>query len=256
MTPNLNEIMTSFWKEHEYDNFSTSQIALFFFLLNRVQSRNWVMPVKCSTSYASQMLNISQQSVITSREALQRRGLLKFSKGVGKAEVPLYTLVLDSKEWMEDLSDNLNENFNSELKGKPNKMQNENNKAIFNEKDNDKLKNNKRHGLKDNEATNLNSKINIENAVNINSDITESSILSIEELESKLTDDSKWQSQLISQIRNPELTLEDVKEYLAQFFQYIRRQGTDKRDENDCRNHFFNWLKKHLSTVNQKHSFI
>ena len=98
---NLYEIMNAFWRENEYETFSSTEISFYFFLLNRSNSRHWIMPIKCQTSYASKMLNVTPARIISARTRLHERGIIEFIPGASKRDVPLYKLILDPKKWLQ-----------------------------------------------------------------------------------------------------------------------------------------------------------
>ena len=73
---NIYDLLHGFWKENEYEPFPTSAIALFFFLVDRANSRHWKMPVSCPTTFIGHVLSMSRQTVIMetwSDKGLQRR---------------------------------------------------------------------------------------------------------------------------------------------------------------------------------------
>ena len=41
---NIYELLNRFWLENEYDPCSATEIALYFFLLNKANIRRWKMP--------------------------------------------------------------------------------------------------------------------------------------------------------------------------------------------------------------------
>lgn len=81
---NLYEIMHGFWKENDYEPFPASATALFFFLLDRANSRHWKMPVRCPTTLVCRAINVSKQTALAGRESLMRRGLNKIT---GEGEI-------------------------------------------------------------------------------------------------------------------------------------------------------------------------
>lgn len=91
---NLYILMQRFWRENEYEPFSTAAIALYFFLIDRANSRRWQMPFKCPTSVISTAIQVTRQTVVNARESLRARNLITYSKGTGKGSHPLYSLVL------------------------------------------------------------------------------------------------------------------------------------------------------------------
>lgn len=91
---NIYEIMQRFWRENEYEPFSTAEIALYFFLIDRANSRRWQMPFKCPTSVISNAIQVTRQTVVNARESLRIRNLITYTKGTGKGTHPMYSLVL------------------------------------------------------------------------------------------------------------------------------------------------------------------
>ena len=105
---NIYEIMQRFWRENEYEPFSTAEIALYFFLINRANSRRWQMPFKYPTSVISIAIQVTRQTVVNARESLRARNLITYTKGTGKGSHPMYSLVL---------TDGLTECLTDELTG-------------------------------------------------------------------------------------------------------------------------------------------
>lgn len=108
---NLYILMQRFWRENEYEPFSTAEIALYFYLIDRANSRRWQMPFKCPTSVISAAIQVTRQTVVNARESLRVRNLIvrnliTYSKGTGKGSHPMYSLVL-TEELTECLSDEL-----------------------------------------------------------------------------------------------------------------------------------------------------
>lgn len=91
---NIYGLISSFWRENEYEPFSTAEIALYFFLINRANSRRWLMPFKCPTSVISTAIQVTRQTVVNARESLRVRNLITYSKGTGKGSYPMYSLIL------------------------------------------------------------------------------------------------------------------------------------------------------------------
>lgn len=108
---NLYILMQRFWRENEYEPFSTAEIALYFYLIDRANSRRWQMPFKCPTSVISAAIQETRQTVVNARESLRVRNLIvrnliTYSKGTGKGSHPMYSLVL-TEGLTECLSDEL-----------------------------------------------------------------------------------------------------------------------------------------------------
>lgn len=108
---NLYILMQRFWRENEYEPFSTAEIALYFYLIDRANSRRWQMLFKCPTSVISAAIQVTRQTVVNARESLRVRNLIvrnliTYSKGTGKGSHPMYSLVL-TEGLTECLSDEL-----------------------------------------------------------------------------------------------------------------------------------------------------
>lgn len=213
---NLYLLMQRFWRENEYEPFSTAEIAMYFFLIDRANRRRWQMPFKCPTSAVSAAIKVTRQTVVNARESLQERNLITYSKGTGKGSNPMYSLVL-TDSLTESLSDGLPEDL--------------------------------RDNLTDSLTENL-TPYNIEDR-NIKDKISSSNkngdarILSIDELEALLVSDMPWLNEIISLFSTSrQIELPDLKSYLGNFFRYLRCQGTKGREEADCRRYFVNWLRK------------
>lgn len=120
---NLYELMHGFWKENDYEPFPASATVLFFFLLDRANSRHWNMPIRCPTTLISRALIVSEQTVLNSRIALYKRGIITFTKGQGNIVAPTYNINTDPKDWGgrledglgDDLTDCLGERLGAEL---------------------------------------------------------------------------------------------------------------------------------------------
>lgn len=100
------ELISAFWREHQYDPFSQSQTIFYFYLVGLAISRTWKMPVKCHTTTVANLLRISSQSILKAREGLYQRGLIDYCKGNGNQETPLYYLILDPTQWIEKSDEN------------------------------------------------------------------------------------------------------------------------------------------------------
>ena len=96
-TVNLYLLMQRFWRENEYEAFSTAEIALYFFLIDRANNRRWQMPFKCPTSVISTAIQVTRQTVVNARESLRARNLMTYTKGTGKGSHPMYSLVFTDR---------------------------------------------------------------------------------------------------------------------------------------------------------------
>lgn len=221
---NIYDLLHGFWKENEYEPFPTSAIALFFFLVDRANSRHWKMPVSCPTTFISHLLSMSRQTVITSRDVLWKRGLIRVSKGDIKGTVPLYTIIMDPKKWtpfltMEqtaDLTGNLTANSTVDSTA----------------------------GLTTNNKKDKKNKDKISSPYNSESE----KILKLDELEELFLSDSAWQADLISLLSKDSAPEINLKEQISLFFRQLKCQGIDKREEKDWQNSFRKLDKQKIKT--------
>lgn len=112
---NIYELMHAFWQENEYEPFSTAEIALFFFLLERANCRRWKMPFKCSTALVCRSIKVAKQTFLSARLKLNERGLIAFTQGKGNAMSPAYTVISEPDKWTNGKSDEQTENETEEL---------------------------------------------------------------------------------------------------------------------------------------------
>lgn len=220
---NLYELMHAFWKENDYEPFPASATALFFFLLDRANSRHWNMPIRCPTTHISRALMVSEQTVINSRNVLYRRGIITFTKGTGNTVAPRYTIVTNPKDWEFRLGDNLNDDLADNLRDH----------LTDDSGDGLNIYNNKYKKIKDQISSIYKAK--------------EKRILSLDELERIFLSDTEWHASIISLLsESHSLTADKLEEQISRFFNQLRCQRIDRREEKDCRTHFFNWIKKQL----------
>lgn len=224
---NLYELMHEFWKENDYEPFPASAIALFFFLLDRANSRHWNMPIRCPTTLISRALMVSEQTVLNSRIALYKRGIITFTKGQGNKVAPSYYIITDPKDWAVHLVDGLGDELTDCL--------------------GDCLGNDLVDGL---DIYNKKDK-KIKNQISSIYKAEKKNFLSLDELEKLFLSDKEWQSDLISLLsKDSQLSADTLLRQISYFFQFQKCSGTDHREEKECRTHFVNWMKKQLNQTN------
>lgn len=215
---NIYELITAFWRENDYEPFSTAEIALFFFLVGKSNSRHWKMPVKCPTSVACHAIKVSKQTAMNAREALRKRGIIRYTKGNGNAKAPGYTIITDPKEWTDELTGGKTDSHtDNQTIGKTDSKTN--GLTIYNIKDE-----------------------NMKDIISLNN--TEAGKkLGVDELEKMFLADAAWQSSILS-LLSYSLPDDGLKKQIENFFNHLRCQGINVREEKDCRNHFYNWIRK------------
>ncbi len=92
------EFLNHFWSQNVYEPCSPSETTLLFYLLFEAERQQWKMPFKVPTQLLMAYTGISKQSINDAREGLMKRGLITYTKGVGKGRPALYSLVLRNNE--------------------------------------------------------------------------------------------------------------------------------------------------------------
>ncbi|MCD8202910.1 MAG: hypothetical protein LUD48_04655, partial [Prevotella sp.] len=75
--------------------------------------------------------------------------------------------------------------------------------------------------------------------------------LSLDELQSKMKSDTTWQQSILDLIQMENKALpptHTLNDYIDRFFSFLRIQGYEKREEKECRAHFYNKLIKDYLT--------
>ena len=213
---NLYELSNRFWQEDEYDPFSISDIALYFYLLHRANTRRWQMPLRCPTAMICGHLKTTRQNIVKARESLHQRGFITFTPGKGKDTPSLYTIVENPDiSAADELSGQLSDKMTDELT----------------------------HGLSDKTTVYKDKEID----KNIHNNKADEKIR-LDELERRFMIDTDWQQSLLSLLSDKNRP--KIGQYIREFFQSLKARGFEKREERDCRNHFYNWLKKQKTNSN------
>ena len=213
------DYMNHFWFENENDPCSLSEGALYFYLLYEANRQHWASPFKVSTQMLAARLNTSKQNVMKARDGLRKRGLIDFSKGEGKGKPALYTLRL-SEEQSQSLSQlmtqQLTESLASEL---PQSLPHSNIKE----------ENTTKEVGEEKQSPSSNSKV----------------VLTLSELMEKLLNDNSWLLGLSERLAKNKIILngEELKDKVREFFSEQEHKGCKGKEEADCREYVFNWIK-------------
>ncbi|MBR4919985.1 MAG: hypothetical protein IKZ62_01545 [Prevotella sp.] len=213
------DYMNHFWFENENDPCSLSEATLYFYLLYEANRQHWASPFKVSTQMLAARLNTSKQNVMKARDGLRKRGLIDFSKGEGKGKPALYTLRL-SEEQSQSLSQlmtqQLTESLASEL---PQSLPHSNIKE----------ENTTKEVGEEKQSPSSNSKV----------------VLTLSELMEKLLNDNSWLLGLSERLAKNKIILngEELKDKVREFFSEQEHKGCKGKEEADCREYVFNWIK-------------
>ena len=213
------DYMNHFWFENENDPCSLSEATLYFYLLYEANRQHWVKPFKVSTQMLVARLNTSKQNVMKARERLKKRGLIDFSKGEGKGKPALYTLHLSEVQTLQlsqsttpQLTDSLTPELTQSLPHS-----------------NIKEDNNQKEGKEGKHSPSSESKKE----------------LPLSELREKLLNDDPWLLELSERLAKNKIILngEKLKDKVREFFSEQELKGCKGKEEADCRDYIFNWIK-------------
>lgn len=216
---NLYELTNRFWQEGEYEPYSSTEVALYSFLLHRANARRWQMPIRCPTEMICNRLKTSKQNLVKARECLKQRGFISFVPGKGKEVAPTYTIM----ERLSPLSVELSVKMSEQL-SVPLSVELSEQLSPYNIKDKDNNKDNSNNNAREND-------------------------LRLDDLELRLSKDTSWQESIISLLSSSQqimLSHTEIENYINQFFQYLKISGIERREETEVRTYFFNWLKKNI----------
>lgn len=221
---NIYELMHAFWQENEYEPFSTAEIALFFFLLERANCRRWKMPFKCSTALVCRSIKVAKQTFLTARLKLSERGLITFIQGNGNAMAPAYTVISEPNKWTNGKTEEQPENETG--------------------KQTDGLTDNETDGMTDSLPTYNIKDNNIQNKdiISLNNKGRTDEILSLDELEEIFLADAGWHDEILREF--PAVSRLELENQIHGFFSRLRDKGEKGREEKDCRNYFINSVRK------------
>jgi len=208
------DYMNHFWFENENDPCSLSEGVLYFYLLYEANRQHWASPFKVSTQMLVARLNTSKQNVMKAREGLKKRGLIDYSKGEGKGKPALYTLNLSDEQPLQ-----LPQPMTGSLACKLTQpLPHSNNKED----------NIQKEGKEEKHSSSSNSKV----------------VLTLSELREKLLNDDSWLRELSDRLAKNKIILngEELKDKIRGFFSEQELRGCKGKEEDDCRDHVFNWI--------------
>ena len=208
---NIYELLNRFWLENEYDPCSVTEIALYFFLLNKANTRRWKMPFRCSTELIRMQLSTTRQNVLKAREGLHKKGFISFTTGTSKGNYAQYSIIDCTTQFTVQATDELTDKITDAITGElteplPGRLP--------------------PHNIKDKE-------------------IYKSHNISMEKLESMLLEEREWHSSILARLSTA-ITSDKLTDYLKIFFAYQKKKGVKSRAIEDVKIHFQNWLSKKL----------
>lgn len=226
------ELMNYFWFCNENEPCSLSEIALYHYFLFEANRQHWPTPFKVSTLMIQARLNTSKQNIMKAREALMKRGLISYSKGEGKGKPALYTLHLGTSDNSRELPQQLSQPLTQELS----------------------------HELTQPLPAALTPTLPFSNIKNGNTEYFEKKdtvppsppssdkvALTLPELREKLLSDGPWLLNLSKRLAGIGINLcgDSLKGKINEFFHEQQGKGITEKEEVDCREYVFNWIRYH-----------
>ena len=224
-------IINDFWHIVEQNSVCSTDIALFFYLLNAMNRNRWQMPVSCSTLQIAEALSLSRDTVIAARDRLAQLGLITVSPGRGGRAAAQYSLSELSGQPSSQLSTQSSKpaqpsgQLSSQSSGQPSIKTAVNPTVagtpyIYDILDKDKEKEN----------------------ININSN----TVFYI--LKKQLSEDAQWHKAVADYFAaaGKPISIEVIAEKLTEFQNYLAITGTQESAD-EMRKHFINWLPKNIN---------
>jgi hypothetical protein len=85
-------LINRFWQCYSEHSFKANDVALYFFLLKTCNELGWKNPFKHSNRHITAMLDMSEKTLISSRNRLQQAGLINFKPGGVDRSLSTYEL--------------------------------------------------------------------------------------------------------------------------------------------------------------------
>lgn len=87
------EIINRFWKIHQFDHFSSAEIAVYFYLLNIANRNMWEDEIAVATAELCASVGMRRSTIIRARQSLREKGLIECREGVRNSRTPVYRIV-------------------------------------------------------------------------------------------------------------------------------------------------------------------
>ena len=204
------DLLNRFWEANRADRFTTAERELYYYLLNECNHNYWRMPVSCSTSVACAVIGMNRATLVRAREGLRCRGLILFEEGVQNSRAPTYTILNTGRDTVSaTASATADDTADATAR-----------------------------------ATSYTTQKN-----NTNTSSNTDMPIPIDELERRLLADREWHEQIVRQLAatGKSADADTLTNWLRQFFNYLRICKYEKREEKECRSHFYNKLLKEYS---------
>ena len=230
------DLINRFWEENRSNRFTTSECALYFYLLNEGNRKYWKMPFSCSSVLVIAETGLTKSTLVRAREGLRARKLISFTEGIQNSRAPTY-VINDADTYVDPTCETAHmtkgENACKKKLETACKVEDKTGKDIKHETSSDSFSKDKDKNKEKRE---------------VNKDY-----MPIEEIEKRMLEDENWQRLVLSQLSQMGYDApkdNNLAPYIHQFFNFQRISNVCEREEGDCRQHFFNRLKKEYLSNN------
>lgn len=221
------DYLNYFWSRNQDVPCSQCEVALYHYLLFEANRQHWIMPIKVVTKKILCNLKMGKSSVMRAREGLMDKGFIRFSIGKGKDTPTQYVLLSSLQKDNQGVLENgmLNRTHDMTQIGTPNDSKcgtesgtHLNNITIRSEEDNN---------------------------IPFISSSSNKDILPVSELHLKLIGDETWLDALMAKLKGVgiDICLDSLRHAVDDFFEMLQSKGITEKNEDDCKNYVFNWIK-------------
>lgn len=233
------DLINHFWEENRSNRFSSSECVLYFYLLNEANRKYWQMPFSCSTAIIVAETGLTKSTLTRAREGLRGRGLISFKEGVQNSRAPTYSInEIASTTFVTGNETACVANKETDRGN----HQNTERKSDSNTSNETASRTNDAPLIKDKKEDKEKIKRNATYAT-----------IPISDLETKMKEDIKWQEHICSSLSPLGYAVpkdSNLTPYIKLFFNFLRAKNISEKEEDDCRQHFFNKLKKEYLSRN------
>lgn len=234
------DLINHFWEENRSNRFSSSECVLYFYLLNEANRKYWQMPFSCSTAIIVAETGLTKSTLTRAREGLRGRNLISFKEGVQNSRAPTYSISEIAATTFATVDKTACES-KTETDGSI--YQNTERKSdCITSNDTANRANAASLIIKDKKEDKDKAKRNVTSAT-----------IPISDLEAMMKDDVKWQEQICSSLSSLGYVVpkdSNLAPYIKLFFNFLHAKNVSEKEEGDCRQHFFNKLKKEYLSRN------
>lgn len=75
------EIINRFWKIHQFDHFSSAEIAVYFYLLNMANRNMWEDEIAVATAELCASIGMRRSTIIRARQSLREKRADRMPRG-------------------------------------------------------------------------------------------------------------------------------------------------------------------------------